>query len=58
MVWDNEVLVNNISYLLEDVENLFGILVDIFKLDVGVIILDIVLFEFGELFGNLVVEYC
>ena len=34
---DNEALVNNISHSLEDVENLLGTLVDISKLDAGVI---------------------
>ena len=38
---DNEALVNNISHSLEDVENLLGTLVDISKLDAGVITPDI-----------------
>ncbi len=46
---DNEALVNNISHSLEDVENLLGTLVDISKLDAGVITPDIAPFELGEL---------
>ncbi|HBP0513664.1 TPA: PAS domain-containing protein [Pseudomonas aeruginosa] len=54
---DNEALVNNISHSLEDVENLLGTLVDISKLDAGVITPDIAPFELGELLGNLAAEY-
>ncbi|PXB97501.1 hybrid sensor histidine kinase/response regulator, partial [Pseudomonas aeruginosa] len=50
-------LVNNISHSLEDVENLLGTLVDISKLDAGVITPDIAPFELGELLGNLAAEY-
>ncbi|WP_134483557.1 hybrid sensor histidine kinase/response regulator, partial [Pseudomonas aeruginosa] len=52
-----EALVNNISHSLEDVENLLGTLVDISKLDAGVITPDIAPFELGELLGNLAAEY-
>lgn len=54
---DNEALVNNISHSLEDVENLLGTLVDISKLDAGVITPDIAPFDLGELLGNLAAEY-
>lgn len=50
-------LVRNISHSLEDVENLLGTLVDISKLDAGVIKPDIVPFEIGELLGNLAAEH-
>ncbi|MCP1603173.1 PAS domain S-box-containing protein [Pseudomonas citronellolis] len=50
-------LVRNISHSLEDVENLLGTLVDISKLDAGVIKPDIAPFEVGELLGNLAAEY-
>lgn len=50
-------LVRNISHSLEDVENLLGTLVDISKLDAGVIKPDIASFEIGELLGNLAAEH-
>ncbi|WP_084314146.1 hybrid sensor histidine kinase/response regulator NahK/ErcS' [Pseudomonas jinjuensis] len=50
-------LVRNISHSLADVENLLGTLVDISKLDAGVIQPDIATFEVGDLLGNLAAEY-
>ncbi|MNP05219.1 Sensor histidine kinase RcsC [compost metagenome] len=50
-------LVRNISHSLADVENLLGTLVDISKLDAGVIQSDIATFEVGDLLGNLAAEY-
>ncbi|WP_187671460.1 hybrid sensor histidine kinase/response regulator NahK/ErcS' [Zestomonas carbonaria] len=50
-------LVRNISNSLEDVENLLGTLVDISKLDAGVIKPDIAPFAVGELLENLAAEY-
>ncbi|WP_448680526.1 hybrid sensor histidine kinase/response regulator NahK/ErcS' [Pseudomonas nicosulfuronedens] len=52
-----EALVRNISQSLEDVENLLGTLVDISKLDAGVIKPDIASFDVSELLGNLAAEY-
>jgi len=52
-----EALVRNISQSLEDVETLLGTLVDISKLDAGVIKPDIASFDVGELLGNLAAEY-
>lgn len=52
-----EVLVRNISQSLEDVETLLGTLVDISKLDAGVIKPDIASFDVSELLGNLAAEY-
>ena len=54
---DNEALVNNISHSLEDVENLLGTLVDISKLDAGVITPDIAPFAVSELLENLAMEF-
>jgi signal transduction histidine kinase len=53
----NEVLVRNVSNSLEDVENLLGTLVDISKLDAGVITADIAPFALSELLENLAAEY-
>ena len=50
-------LVRNISNSLEDVENLLGTLVDISKLDAGVIKPDIAAFAINELLENLAVEF-
>ncbi|MFR0690697.1 hybrid sensor histidine kinase/response regulator NahK/ErcS' [Enterobacterales bacterium AE_CKDN230030158-1A_HGKHYDSX7] len=52
-----EALVRNISQSLEDVETLLGTLVDISKLDAGVIKPDIASFDVGELLDNLAAEY-
>jgi len=53
----SEKLVRNVSNSLEDVENLLGTLVDISKLDAGVIKADIAPFALSELLDNLAVEY-
>ncbi|WP_414813045.1 hybrid sensor histidine kinase/response regulator NahK/ErcS' [Pseudomonas lini] len=53
----NEILVRNVSNSLEDVENLLGTLVDISKLDAGVIKADIAPFALSELLENLAAEY-
>ena len=53
----NAVLVRNVSNSLEDVENLLGTLVDISKLDAGVIKADIAPFALSELLENLAAEY-
>ncbi|WP_445261455.1 PAS domain-containing hybrid sensor histidine kinase/response regulator [Pseudomonas sp. RA_5y_Pfl1_P24] len=53
----SETLVRNVSNSLEDVENLLGTLVDISKLDAGVIKADIAPFALSELLDNLAVEY-
>ncbi len=53
----NLALVRNVSNSLEDVENLLGTLVDISKLDAGVIKPDIASFAVSELLDNLAVEY-
>jgi PAS domain S-box-containing protein len=53
----SEVLVRNVSNSLEDVENLLGTLVDISKLDAGVIKADIAPFALSELLDNLAAEY-
>ncbi|HDS1819660.1 TPA: PAS domain-containing protein [Pseudomonas putida] len=50
-------LVRNVSNSLEDVENLLGTLVDISKLDAGVIKADIAPFALSELIDNLAAEY-
>ncbi|MFZ5960761.1 hybrid sensor histidine kinase/response regulator NahK/ErcS' [Pseudomonas knackmussii] len=50
-------LVRNISHSLEDVENLLGTLVDISKLDAGVIKPDITSFAISDLLDNLAAEY-
>lgn len=47
----------NISNSLDDVENLLGTLVDISKLDAGVITPDIGVFAVADLLDNLAVEY-
>lgn len=54
---DGDGLVRNISHSLEDVENLLGTLVDVSKLDAGVIKPDISAFAVGDLLGNLAAEY-
>ena len=53
----NAQLVRNVSHSLEDVENLLGTLVDISKLDAGVIKADIAPFALSELLENLAAEY-
>ncbi|MDU9029434.1 hybrid sensor histidine kinase/response regulator NahK/ErcS' [Pseudomonas mediterranea] len=53
----NAHLVRNVSNSLQDVENLLGTLVDISKLDAGVIKADIAPFALSELLGNLAAEY-
>ncbi|MFL1415587.1 NahK/ErcS family hybrid sensor histidine kinase/response regulator [Pseudomonas fildesensis] len=53
----SETLVRNVSNSLEDVENLLGTLVDISKLDAGVIKADITPFALSELLDNLAAEY-
>ena len=53
----SETLVRNVSNSLEDVENLLGTLVDISKLDAGVIKADIAPFALSELLDNLATEY-
>jgi PAS domain S-box-containing protein len=50
-------LVRNVSNSLEDVESLLGTLVDISKLDAGVIKADIAPFAVSELLENLAAEY-
>lgn len=50
-------LVKNISNSLDDVENLLGTLVDISKLDAGVIKADISVFALDQLLDNLAVEH-
>ncbi|WP_246624627.1 NahK/ErcS family hybrid sensor histidine kinase/response regulator [Oceanobacter mangrovi] len=50
-------LVNSLSYSLEDVETLLAALVDISKLDAGVVKPDITAFGAGDLLGNLANEY-
>ncbi|WP_028292621.1 NahK/ErcS family hybrid sensor histidine kinase/response regulator [Oceanobacter kriegii] len=50
-------LVNSLSYSLEDVETLLAALVDISKLDAGVVKPDITAFSAGDLLGNLANEY-
>ncbi len=54
---DNLGLVRNVSNSLEDVESLLGTLVDISKLDAGVIKADIAPFAVSELLENLAAEY-
>ena len=54
---DRSTLVKNISNSLEDVENLLGTLVDISKLDAGVIKADMSAFAVNELLDNLAVEF-
>lgn len=50
-------LTRHISHSLEDVENLLGTLVDISKLDAGVIKPDIATFALSDLLDNLAVEF-
>ena len=50
-------LVRNISNSLDDVENLLGTLVDISKLDAGVIKADVSAFAIKQLLDNLAVEH-
>jgi signal transduction histidine kinase len=54
---DSAALVRNVSNSLEDVESLLGTLVDISKLDAGVIKPDIAPFAVSELLENLAAEY-
>ncbi|MBC3364262.1 hybrid sensor histidine kinase/response regulator NahK/ErcS' [Pseudomonas sp. SWRI154] len=53
----NAQLVRNVSNSLQDVENLLGTLVDISKLDAGVIMPDVAPFALSELLDNLAAEY-
>ncbi|MBV4551887.1 PAS domain-containing protein [Pseudomonas sp. SWRI102] len=53
----NAQLVRNVSNSLQDVENLLGTLVDISKLDAGVIKPDVAPFALSELLDNLAAEY-
>ncbi|KTC41040.1 hybrid sensor histidine kinase/response regulator NahK/ErcS' [Pseudomonas sp. ABAC61] len=53
----SQALVRNVSNSLEDVENLLGTLVDISKLDAGVIKADVAPFALRELLENLAAEY-
>lgn len=53
----NAQLVRNVSNSLQDVENLLGTLVDISKLDAGVIKADVAPFALSELLDNLAAEY-
>ncbi len=53
----NAQLVRNVSNSLQDVENLLGTLVDISKLDAGVIKADVAPFGLSELLDNLAAEY-
>lgn len=53
----NPALVRNVSNSLDDVENLLGTLVDISKLDAGVIKADLASFAVSELLDNLAAEY-
>ncbi|WP_425928046.1 hybrid sensor histidine kinase/response regulator NahK/ErcS' [Pseudomonas sp. NyZ201] len=50
-------LVRNVSNALDDVESLLGTLVDISKLDAGVIKADIATFAVSDLLDNLAAEY-
>jgi PAS domain S-box-containing protein len=50
-------LVFSLNYSLEDVESLLAALVDISKLDAGVVKPDITAFSAGDLLGNLANEY-
>lgn len=50
-------LVRNVSNSLDDVENLLGTLVDISKLDAGVIKADVAPFALSDLLDNLAAEY-
>ena len=54
---DSAALVRNVSNSLEDVESLLGTLVDISKLDAGVIKADVAPFALSELMDNLAAEY-
>ena len=54
---ESAALVRNVSNSLEDVESLLGTLVDISKLDAGVIKPDIAPFAVSELLENLAAEY-
>ncbi|WP_434698257.1 hybrid sensor histidine kinase/response regulator NahK/ErcS' [Pseudomonas sp. D1-1] len=53
----NAQLVRNVSNSLQDVENLLGTLVDISKLDAGVIKADVAPFALSELLDTLAAEY-
>ena len=53
----NPALVRNVSNSLDDVENLLGTLVDISKLDAGVIKADLATFAVSDLLDNLAAEY-
>lgn len=53
----NPALVRNVSNSLDDVENLLGTLVDISKLDAGVIKADLASFAVSDLLDNLAAEY-
>lgn len=53
----NPGLVRSVSHSLDDVENLLGTLVDISKLDAGVIQADLATFALGDLLDNLATEF-
>ncbi|CAK9889305.1 Sensor histidine kinase RcsC [Pseudomonas fluorescens] len=53
----NPALVRNVSNSLDDVESLLGTLVDISKLDAGVIKADLATFAVSDLLDNLAAEY-
>lgn len=53
----NPALVRNVSNSLDDVENLLGTLVDISKLDAGVIKADLASFAVSDLLDNLAAEF-
>jgi two-component system, sensor histidine kinase len=50
-------LVDSLNYSMEDVESLLAALVDISKLDAGVVKPDLMAFNAGDLLGNLANEY-
>lgn len=50
-------LVDSMSYALRDVESLLGTLVDISKLDAGVVVPDVTTFRISELLENLANEF-
>lgn len=57
LVDDTRLLVSSVSNALEDVESLLGTLVDISKLDAGVVKPDITTFSIRELMENIAHEY-
>ena len=50
-------MLHNISHSLDDVETLLGTLVDISKLEAGIITADVNVFPISELLKNLAIEY-